>query len=219
MSGPSGAESPLAGLGAATVFEASDRVTALPSRIKPLDPEWTLVGRAVPVVCAGGSNWSLHQALAAAGHGDVLVASVGSVRRRGYWGELMTRAALVRGIAGLVIDGDVRDSRQIRALGFPVFATGLSVAGVGKSDESCSLPAGVARVAGRTVHHGDLVIGDADGVVIVPDAEVDRVVASALRRCAREERIISELEQGVPLLDLLGIGGRGSAALVGGEPV
>ncbi|HWK34803.1 RraA family protein, partial [Sphingomonas sp.] len=115
----------------ATLHEAGGRIGALPPAIKPHAANVTLAGRAYPVMSPGGDNLWLHHAIYHAAPGDILVVATGD-HGFGYWGEVMAVAAQARGIAGLVIDGGVRDSQPMLALGFPVFSTAACIQGTGK---------------------------------------------------------------------------------------
>src|SRR5262245_1505380 len=121
-----------AALSTATVHEASGGKGALASRIKPISAGMRLVGTAVPVKAAPGDNLVLHHAIYRAAPGDVLVVDAQGFTEAGAWGEIMTVAAIHRGLAGLVIDGGVRDADPIGALAFPVFASALCIKGTGK---------------------------------------------------------------------------------------
>src|SRR5689334_21631301 len=120
-----------AALDAATVHEAYGRRGDLSGRIRPIQQGAKVAGRAVTAVVHPGDNRAIHRAVLAAGEGDVLVVdAAGHVA--GYWGEILAVAAQARGIAGLVIDGGVRDTAALRARGFPVWAVGTSVHGTVK---------------------------------------------------------------------------------------
>ncbi|HWP35179.1 MAG TPA: 4-carboxy-4-hydroxy-2-oxoadipate aldolase/oxaloacetate decarboxylase [Thermodesulfobacteriota bacterium] len=187
---------------AATLHEAMGRRGALPAAIKPLDPRMRLLGPALPVSAPPFDNLTLHQAIYAARPGDVLVVEVAGAYEAGYWGEIMTCAARPRGVAGLVIDGCVRDGALIAEMGFPVFARGLAIRGTAK--------AGGGRIGepiaigGVVVAAGDLVVGDGDGVVVVPRAELARVLDEADRREEKERRVKAALAAGRTTLDIYG---------------
>jgi 4-hydroxy-4-methyl-2-oxoglutarate aldolase len=187
----------------ATVHEASGGRGALSSRIKPIDPLSQLCGPAVTVACRPGDNLILHQAIYAANPGDVLVVTVGGYEEAGPWGEVMTVAAQARGIAGLIIDGSVRDSRSIIELKFPVFSKSLCIKGTTK--DSLGLINHPLIIGGITVHPGDLVLGDADGVVVVARQEIEKVLSACQLRAAKEEKIIAELKNGKSTLELYGL--------------
>jgi 4-hydroxy-4-methyl-2-oxoglutarate aldolase len=116
----------------ATLHEAAGKIGALPHAIKPVSNSFRLSGPALTVHSPGGDNLWLHRALYVAQPGDVLVVNVSGAYDHGYWGEIMSTAAKHRGLAGLVIDGCVRDGVLLETIGFPVFARGLCIRGTGK---------------------------------------------------------------------------------------
>jgi 4-hydroxy-4-methyl-2-oxoglutarate aldolase len=191
-------------LGAATLHEASGRRGALPSSIKPIDSTMRVAGPALPVATAPGNNLWIHRALPAAEPGDVLVVVTSGHYEAGYWGDIMTVAALEREIAGLVIDGCVRDSEAIARLHFPVFARGLSIRG---TDKDAAAPGSLQKpitLGDATVHPGDLVVGDADGVVVIPRASVAEVLEKAREREKREVEVVERLRRGETTLEIYG---------------
>ncbi|WP_028921675.1 4-carboxy-4-hydroxy-2-oxoadipate aldolase/oxaloacetate decarboxylase [Pseudonocardia acaciae] len=190
-------------LGAATVHEAQGGTGAMDSAIKPLDPTMVLAGPALTVDTRPSDNLAIHRAMTVARPGDVLVVDAKGFTEAGPWGDVLTVYAQQVGLAGLVIDGSVRDSRAIVELGFPVFSRGVCIKGTAKNQ-----PGAVGRpitCAGVAVHPGDVVLGDADGVVVVPAAELDRVLAAAEERERKEERFRAALRDGESLLDLLNL--------------
>jgi 4-hydroxy-4-methyl-2-oxoglutarate aldolase len=185
----------------ATLHEAGQRVGALPAIIKPLAPDVRLCGRAYPVSSPAGDNLWLHHAIYRAAPGDVLVVAAGD-REYGYWGEVMAVAAQARALAGLVIDGGVRDTLAMLALGFPVFSTPASIRGTGKDPAgrgSLGTPVTIGEVQ---IHHGDLIVGDADGVVVLPSARAEEIVVLGERRDAAEEEIFRRLRAGATTLEI-----------------
>ena len=186
----------------ATVHEASGGRGALESNIKPVDPKSRLCGPAVTVAGRAGDNLILHKAIYVAERGDVLVVSVGGFTEAGPWGEIMTVAARVRGIAGLVIDGSIRDSITIQELGFPAFSKGLSIKGTTK--DSLGYINHPVVIGGITVHPGDVILGDADGVVVVPQKDLAEVLEKSKLRKEKEEKIKKELQIGKSTLELYG---------------
>jgi 4-hydroxy-4-methyl-2-oxoglutarate aldolase len=188
-------------LGAATVGESGGR--AMSGRVKPASPGVVLAAPAYPVRCAPGDNLAIHVAVAHAPAGRALVVSVGEERDLGYWGEVLTTGAQARGLAGLVIDGCVRDSAELAAHGFPVFATGLALPGATKDQ-----PGAVGRptvVGDVEVRRGDWVVGDGDGVVVVPGAAIDAVLTAARARAEKEASMFAALRDGKTTLELLGL--------------
>lgn len=186
----------------ATVHEASGGKGALSSDIRPIDSHMRLCGPAVTVVCRPGDNLIIHKAIYVAEPGDVLVVTVGGYIEAGPWGEIMTVAAQARGIAGLVIDGSVRDSSSIIDSKFPVFAKGLCIKGTTK--DSLGFINHPFCIGGVTVQPGDVVLGDADGVVVVAQHELAEVLKKCKRRREKEEKIKEELKRGKSTLDLYG---------------
>lgn len=195
----------LAGLGAATVHEASGRRGALPSAIKPVDPSFRVCGPAFTVDCPPADNLWIHRALYAAAAGDVLVVTVRGFTEAGYWGEILSSAAMVRRLGGLVIEGGVRDAQQIADLGFSVFATKVCLRGTSKDPTGDGRLGPPIRIGDVTVNPGDAVVGDADGVVVVPAAEVGSVAAAGRARVQHERLVRDRIRDGASTLELLGL--------------
>jgi 4-hydroxy-4-methyl-2-oxoglutarate aldolase len=178
--------------------------TALVPGLRAVWPCARLAGRALTVECPAGENLMLHRAVARAQAGDVIVARCGGTLH-GYWGEVLAAASLARGVAGLVIDGSVRDVEAIQELGFPVFAAGVALPGTGKSIEgSVGEP---IELRGARVESGDAVIADRSGVVAIAGRSVAEVRARAEARADKERGIIEALRQGKTTLELLGLPG------------
>lgn len=192
------------GLSSATVHEAAGGRGALSSWIKPVFPAMKVCGPAVTVKVRPGDNLILHKAIYVAQAGDVIVADAEGFREAGPWGEIMTVAALARGIAGLIINGSVRDAEAIDALGFPVFSCGLCIKGTEKT--SLGLINHPLAMDNVIIHPGDLVIGDCDGIVAVPGEEAEDVLRNALAREEKEKTIKERLRQGESTLDIYGFG-------------
>jgi 4-hydroxy-4-methyl-2-oxoglutarate aldolase len=156
----------------------------LPASIKPLAPHATVAGLALPVRSPSGDNLWLHRAIYAAVPGDVLVVDVGDGIDFGHWSEVMTVAAQLREITGLVITGGVRDGQRMMKMGLPVFSGAVCIRGTGKN------PRGNGRVGEPIdfgdvpIRRGDYVLGDADGVVVIAAKRVAKVVDESERRDA-----------------------------------
>jgi len=193
-------------LPAATIHEAAGKTGALPSAIKPVSTTFRVCGPAVTVHSPAGDNLWIHRALYAAQPGDVLVVHVSGAYEHGYWGEIMSTAAKVRGLAGLVIDGCVRDGLLLEQIGLPVFARGLCIRGTGKDFDAPGWINFPALFADVTVQAGDLVVGDADGVVCVPRTRAGTVLQAAERRVRDEAKILERLQQGESTLGVYGWG-------------
>jgi 4-hydroxy-4-methyl-2-oxoglutarate aldolase len=171
-------------------------------------PGARLAGPACTVQGAGGDNLALQYAILEAPAGSVLVADVNGAAW-GHWGEVLAMAAQARGITGLVIDGGVRDTVEMAGLGFPVFSRHVSVRGTRKLFRGA---VGVeVEAGGIPVRPGDLVVGDADGVVVFPHEVAARVVDEADGRVAKEADIMGRLKAGDTTLDIYGLSeaGRG----------
>ena len=188
----------------ATLHEAGGKIGALPAAIKPVTPGMSIAGRALTVHSPGADNLWLHRALDIALPGDVLVVYTGGVYEHGYWGEIMTTMAKTRRLAGLVIDACVRDGVLLGRIGFPVFARGLAIRGTGKDFGATGWLNAPVRIGEVTVEAGDLVVGDGDGVVVVPNARVAEVIEASHLREATEAAIIKRLEAGEASLDVYG---------------
>lgn len=190
-------------LGAATLYEAQQRRGAITAAIKPIDPGMTVAGRVLTVDAGPADNLMLHAALAHAQPGDVLVADARGFLEAGAWGDVLTAAAQQIGVAGLVIDGAVRDAAQIIGMGFPVFARGLSIKGTGKTFRG--VIGGTLELSGVTVHNGDVIVGDRDGLVVIAGDEVDDTIAAARAREDKEAEFRRRIADGVSTVELLGL--------------
>jgi len=190
----------------ATLHEAAGKIGALPSVIKPVAPQFKFAGSALTVHSPGGDNLWLHRGLEVAKPGDVLVVFANGAYEHGYWGEIMTTMAKVRGMAGLVIDACVRDGVLLGEIGFPVFARGLCIQGTNKDFGAIGWVNHPVMIGGVVVHAGDLVVGDSDGVVAIPQARAAEVVQAAQKREADEAAILKRLEAGETTMKIYGWG-------------
>ena len=189
-------------LPAATLHEAGGRMGVLPSAIKPVVPSFRVCGPAVTVHSPGGDNLWLHRAIYVAQPGDVLVVHVSAAYDFGYWGEIMSCAAKTRGLAGLVIDGCVRDGAILADFGLPVFARGLCIRGTGKDFGGRGWINFPTLFDDLTVNAGDLIVGDTDGVVAIPSMRAAEVVRAAQAREAKEADVLGRLRGGERTIEL-----------------
>jgi len=190
-----------AALGAATLGESGGRPMA--PRIRPAWPGARVSGAAFPVACSAGDNLAIHVAVAEAPPGSVLVVSVGLEPGRGYWGEVLTTGAEARGIVGLVIDGGVRDVDALQRHGFPVFCALIALRGATKTEPGRIGDA--ALVGDVDVERGDWIVGDTDGVTVVPHARIDEVRAAGLTRAEKEQHYFEQLAAGRTTIELLAL--------------
>ena len=187
----------------AIASDCMNRSGAMAAGVKPLAAGTPLVGQARTVACMVGDNSAAHAALRLVRPGEVLVIAAGGHADNAIWGGLLTRAAIARGVAGVVIDGAVRDVAEIRGLGFPCFATAAVPAGPHKGFGGTL--DGVVACAGCTVAPGDIVLGDDDGITVVPFARAEALLAVCRAKVADEEAALERLEHGMLLADQMGI--------------
>jgi 4-hydroxy-4-methyl-2-oxoglutarate aldolase len=193
------------GISAATLHEAAGRTGDLPPWIKPACARFLLAGPAITVSCPNGDNLWIHRALNIANPGDVLVVQTGDGAEFGYWGEVMSTAARARGLAGLVIDGGVRDAPLLRELGFPVFSRGLCIRGTIKDAAARGWINAPILIGETVIHAGDLIVGDEDGVVRLERSRAAEIIDAARGRDAKEALMCEKLIAGASTLDLMGL--------------
>lgn len=177
------------------------RASALPPSLRPLRPEWKLFGRAatlsaVAVTSEPEQPYAVElECIDALKPGDVLVATTNGEYTSALWGELLSTAARGRGAVGVVLDGLTRDAARILAMDFPLFAAGFSpLDSKGRLDAiSFGKPVPIGNCVVCT---GDLVFGDIDGVVVVPQALAEAALARALEKVRGENRVREELLKG-----------------------
>lgn len=185
-----------------TVYEAAGKTGAMDATLRPVAPGMRLSGRALTVRCQPADNLTLHAAVALAKPGDVIVADVGGFVEAGHWGEILTVAAQQRGVAGLVINGGVRDIDAARRRNFPVFAGGVSMKATVK-DVLGSINEPIV-CGGVIVRPGDVVLGDDDGVVVLPVETAADALQAAIARETAELEVMRRLQAGDLTIDILG---------------
>jgi len=185
----------------ATLHEAQGKKGAMPHAIKPIYPGMRLAGPALTVKCPPGDNLTVHAAIEHARPGAVLVVDFNAELEAGPFGDVLATACMARGIVGLVIDGCARDGASLRDIGFPVFARGLNMKGTTKT--TLGTIGQPITCAGVEVAPGDIVVGDDDGVVVIPAGRVPEVLAAARARDRDEEVLRRRLSEGALTMDLL----------------
>lgn len=187
-------------LGAATLGESGGE--PMHPRIRAAWPGARVAGRAYCVTCAPGDNLAVHAAVVEAPAGSVLVVAA-EPPERGYWGEVLTTAAEARSIAGLVIDGGVRDVEALQAHRFPVFSSTIALRGAQKL--AGGEIGGAATVGGVLVETGDWIVADGDGVTVIARADFAATIDRGRARAAKEAGMFARLKEGATTVELLGL--------------
>ena len=190
----------LARAGVATIHEAMGRTGLMASRMRPIQQDRCIAGSAVTVSIPPADNWMIHVALELVQPGDILVVSPFSPSDAGYFGDLLAESAQALGVAGLVIDAGVRDVRDLRRMGFPVWSSAVCAWGTVK--ETLGWVNVPITCAGAIVNPGDVIVADDDGVVVVPRQNAAEALAASERRVADEEEKRQALRKGELSLDL-----------------
>ena len=191
------------GTASSLLGDAMNRAGIMAAAIKPIAPGTRLAGQARTVTSMAGDNGIIHAAIPLMRPGEVLVVDAARVDDVAVWGEIMTRSAVRRGIAGLVLDGAIRDVAAVREIGFPVYCRAVVPRGPHKGFGG-TIDAAIA-CGGVSVAPGDLIVGDDDGIAVVPLADVDAVLAAAHAARAREAETIAKIEGGKTSAEILGI--------------
>jgi regulator of RNase E activity RraA len=178
----------------ANVSDCMSRLTGGGPRLRPYHAGGVLSGPAFTVKTRPGDNLMVHKALDIASPGDVVVVDAGGDLTNSIVGEIMITYAMKRGLAGLVINGSIRDSDAVRRLSFPVYAAGVTHRGPMRSG-----PGETGRAIaldGMVIEPGDLIIGDGDGVLCIPFDEVEEVYQAAAAKNKAENKILADLQAG-----------------------
>ncbi|OIK11940.1 RraA family protein [Bacillus sp. MUM 13] len=192
-------------ISSSTLHEAAGRIGALPSQIKPVSNHFKVYGFAYPVESPSGDNLWLHRAVYQAKPGDILVVNVGLEYEYGYWGDILTNAASERGLGGLIINGCVRDRDRLVELPFPIFSRGFSIRGTVKDKNAKGFLNQPIHIKDVMINPGDLMVGDNDGVVVIPKALIPEVIVKAKEREEKEQQVILDIKRGRSTLEIYNI--------------
>ena len=193
----------LAPVGTATVHEAIGRRGYLGAHITPIQQGVKVAGTAVTVLSHPGDNGMIHAAVEQCQDGDVLVVANTAPSSHGMFGDLLATSLMVRGVRGLVIDAGVRDTADLRAMGFPVWSQHVGIQGTVKNTPGAvNVP---IRIGEQVVNPGDVICADDDGVMVVAREEAAWALEQSQARLAREESTRAKLAAGELGLDFYGL--------------
>jgi 4-hydroxy-4-methyl-2-oxoglutarate aldolase len=192
------------GIPTGVIGDCMGRCNGMVAAIKPAWPGATILGPALTVRTFPADNLMIHKAVTLAKPGDVLVVNAGGYTDYAVFGDLLGLSCKVHGIAGIVIDGATRDAEGLRAIGFPVFSRAILPAGPFKdSPGAINVP---VSCGGVPVHPGDIIVGDADGVMVVPQRHAADILAKSRAAVTKEQGMRARIQKGEYIYDILNLG-------------
>ncbi|MBT2414310.1 4-carboxy-4-hydroxy-2-oxoadipate aldolase/oxaloacetate decarboxylase [Streptomyces sp. ISL-12] len=193
----------LSGYGVATVSEAMGRTGLLGPHLRPIQQDTRIAGTAVTVLSWPGDNLMIHAAVEQCGEGDILVVTTTSPSTDGLFGELFATALQQRGVRGLIINTGIRDTSELREMGFPAWSAAVSAQGTVKATGgSVNVP---VVIGGQVIHPGDVIVADDDGVVVVPREKARRTAEASRAREDKEAATRAAFLEGQLGLDRYGL--------------
>jgi len=193
----------LAALPAATLYEGMGKAGAFHHHIRPMCPGSRLAGLAYTIRILPGETAAVLRAIEEAPTGSVLVIDTGGNGESAVWGGTSSLASKVRGLAGCVTNGLVRDIDEIADIGIPVYAAGITVTGTIKNHPGwVGIP---VSVGGQVINPGDILVGDADGVVVIPKLLAQEALDGGMKQRSKEESRDARIKAGEPLTLVLGM--------------
>ena len=182
------------GLPVANISDCMARMSSAGPRLRPMHKSGYLAGPALTVRCRPGDNLMIHKALTMAQAGDVIVVDAGGDLTNALFGEIMMATAVKIGVAGVVLNGAVRDSEEIGQGSFPLYAAGVTHRGPYKDGPGeINVP---ISIDGMVIHAGDLVVGDADGLLCVPFDDAEALLAATHLKMAAEKQMLADIAAG-----------------------
>ena len=185
------------------ISDSMNKMNSMSYDLKPLISNIHVAGRAFTVQSMSGGNYGSHMALYQARIGDILVIDARGDKNTSVWGGIQTYVAIKKGIKAVVINGTIRDVQEIRKYRFPMFCLGATPNGPHKGwKDNINVP---ISCAGVSVNPGDIIVGDDDGVVVVPKQNAKDVLEKAKSKLKLEEEWIKRIDQGIPLYKILNL--------------
>jgi regulator of RNase E activity RraA len=182
------------GLPVANVSDCMTRMSAGGARLRPMHRSGYLAGPALTVKTRPGDNLMIHKALTMARPGDVIVVDAGGDLTNSLFGEIMVATAVKIGVAGVVLNGAVRDAQEIGQGEFPLYAAGVTHRGPYKDGPGeINVP---ISIDGMVIHPGDLILGDADGLLCVPFDDAEEILAATHRKMDAEKKTLADIAAG-----------------------